>query len=495
MVGRIAPALLCTVVALAPLPFGSAEPFWAGIWCTLLALAILSCGRIDASRPLRGAIVAVLVVVAAWCVVVVLQFAPAEWKWIGIPHPAWGEAGRLLTDHVVVPRIAAVGAVPIAALAPPLALVLALLAGLVMGSDPATLVRVYHWAANAGLAYAAYGIFAEVTNPGLLLWHVKTAYVNSVTGTFVNHNTAATFFGAIAIIWYARALRELRQTVNLARMTDLAYLAYKLKSLQFRQVRHGLYFVVVLATTIMTKSRAGAVLTLAGLGLVTILYFAGEIKRGKRALLGLFALAAVGMVVLEAVGGQLAHQIETRGLADPSRIQAYRSSLAVIHDFPWLGTGLGSFPDVFPAYRTAQAGVWGVWDHAHSTPLELMVEMGIPFSLLVFALWAAMLALLLRAALGGTGNRIYVIAATAIGLVATLHSMVDFSLQIPGFSIVCGALMGASLASILAPPADAPLRRHRSEAKPSQSVIAVPPGTEPAPVCQERQNSGLIMDL
>ena len=145
--------------------------------------------------------------------------------------------------------------------------------------------------------------------------------------------------------------------------------------------------------------------------------------------------------------------MKARGIYDVGRVDAWRSSLSIVYDYPWLGTGLGTFASVFSAYRNPAAGVWGVWDHAHSTPLELLVEMGVPFSLLVFALWSIMLGFLVRAAIRGTGNRIYVIAGAGIGTLATLHSLVDFSLQIPGFSLVCCSLVGASIAAALVPAA------------------------------------------
>jgi O-antigen ligase len=221
--------------------------------------------------------------------------------------------------------------------------------------------------------------------------------------------------------------------------------------LKFRHIWVSLAFLVVLATTLMTRSRAGALLTLAALGLVTVLYFGREIKTGRRRLTGLTAAAGIGLLFVAIAGGQLEHRIETQGVFDAGRWDTWASSLSIIKAHPWLGTGLGTFAGVFPAYRSPAGGVWGVWDHAHSTPIELMVEMGIPFSLLVFVSWLLMLATLVRASWWRRGdNRIYIIAGAGIGFLATLHSLVDFPLQIPGFSIVCGVLLGASLAAALA---------------------------------------------
>jgi O-antigen ligase len=438
--------LVCVVVVLAPLPFGSAEPFWGGVWCALLGLALLVAAPPIDDASHRTAIQLILVAVAAWCLIVVLQYTSAGSLFP--PGPGWDQAGHLVT---VAPRVAAYSQIPIVAVVPPLALILALLAGLVFGGDPTFTPRIYNWVAIAGLVYAGYGIFAELTNPTMLLWRQKTFYLDSVTGTFVNHNTAATFFGSIAIIWYLRSLREIRRRFDLTRWNDLGYVFRKLQNLETIQTGYITAFLALLATMFMTRSRAGSLLTMGVLGIVTMLYFNHMIKGARRVLIGAIALMVLGAVAVELAGGQLTTEIETRGLYDVARADAWHSELKIVRDYPWLGTGLGTFSSVFPAYRTPASGVWGVFDRAHSTPIELLVEMGIPFSIFVFVLWIVMLWFLLRASVRLTGGRLYVIAGTGIVTLGTLHSTVDFSLQIPGFSIVCCTLAGASLAQALLP--------------------------------------------
>ena len=447
---NVPPLLVCLVVSLAPLPFGSAEPFWGAVWCALLGVALLlGAGRLGSEVRLRTPILLLLSVVAVWCVIVALQYLPAGL--LTSAGPGWVEAGRIIGDHPLVPKLAAYGEIPIAAIVPPLSLVMGLLVGLVFGAEPGFTERIYRWVAIAGLFYAGFSIFSEITNPSMLLWREKIAYVDAITGTFVNHNTAAVFFGAVAIIWYLLTLRELRRRIDFSRWRDPAYILNKLTNQNLFQLGYALAFFFALATTFMTRSRGGSLLTIAMLGLVTALYFIRELGSARRLLIGLVGFAIAGSIVLVAAGGQLTHQIDTRGVYDVGRADAWRSALSIVHDYPWLGTGLGTFASVFSAYRNPAGGVWGVWDHAHSTPLELLVEMGVPFSLLVFALWSMMIGFLVRAAIRGTGNRLYVIAGAGIGALATLHSLIDFSLQIPGFSLVCCSLMGTSLAAALLP--------------------------------------------
>ena len=460
---NVAPILVCLVVSLAPLPFGSAEPFWGAVWCAILGVALLlGAGRLGSEVRLRTPILLLLSVVAVWCVIVALQYLPAGM--LTPAGPGWVEAGRIMGDHPLVPKLAVYGEIPIAAVVPPLSLVMGLLVGLVFGAEPGFTERIYRWVAVAGLLYAGFSIFSEITNPTMLLWREKIAYVEALTGTFVNHNTAAVFFGSVAIIWYLLALRELRRTVDLSRWREPTYIFNKLRNQNVFLLGYALACFFAIATTFMTRSRGGSLLTIAMLGLVTALYFIRELGSARRLLIALAGFAIAGAIVLVAAGGQLTHQIESRGVYDVGRVDAWRSALAIVRDHPWFGTGLGTFESVFSAYRNPAGGVWGVWDHAHSTPLELMVEMGVPFSLLVFALWSLMLGFLVRSAIRGTGNRLYVIAGAGIGTLATLHSLVDFSLQIPGFSLLCCGLVGSSIAAALVPAA-ATQRRGSESAK------------------------------
>jgi O-antigen ligase len=61
----------------------------------------------------------------------------------------------------------------------------------------------------------------------------------------------------------------------------------------------------------------------------------------------------------------------------------------MIADHPWLGTGQGTFAAAYPAYRSSKVSMWGVWDIAHNTLLEIGADMGIPIAVLVALAWVA----------------------------------------------------------------------------------------------------------
>jgi O-antigen ligase len=121
----------------------------------------------------------------------------------------------------------------------------------------------------------------------------------------------------------------------------------------------------------------------------------------------------------------------------------------MIADHPWFGTGQGTFAYAFPAYRSPNISMWGVWDIAHNTLLEVASDMGIPIATLVVIAWLVVFAVLIRGALVRRRDLVIPVAALAVAILAVLHSLIDFTLQIPGYAIVAMALIGAGLAQSL----------------------------------------------
>src|SRR5262249_2265048 len=142
-------------------------------------------------------------------------------------------------------------------------------------------------------------------------------------------------------------------------------------------------------------SRAGVVLSLIGLVLSFTIFFRRRLPRRTGWLAAVLIGGAVALVLLQVLGGSVVGRFEAFGLADSGRIETYRSTLQIIRDHPWFGTGLGTFAWASPAYRSANISMWGVWDRAHSTPLELAADLGLPLAALVAVAWLAILVVLI----------------------------------------------------------------------------------------------------
>jgi O-antigen ligase len=118
----------------------------------------------------------------------------------------------------------------------------------------------------------------------------------------------------------------------------------------------------------------------------------------------------------------------------------------MIADHPWFGTGQGTFAYAFPAYRSPNVSMWGVWDIAHNTLLEIAADMGVPIAALVVVAWIVIFAVLIRGVWVAPRDLVVPVAAFSVAVLAVLHSLIDFTLQIPGYSIMALALIGAGLA-------------------------------------------------
>ena len=120
--------------------------------------------------------------------------------------------------------------------------------------------------------------------------------------------------------------------------------------------------------------------------LTFMIYFGRDLSR-TGILLGLVGCVAISLLLLYVLGRNIGSRIDLLGLSDAGRLSVYLSTLKIITDNPWFGTGLGTFATAFPAYRSSDISMQGSWDRAHNTHLEFASEMGIPLTIIVAAAW------------------------------------------------------------------------------------------------------------
>jgi O-antigen ligase len=440
-------ALALAVFVLAPIPLGSANNRWVALWCLLLGLSLAAADMSGLTRLHKRYMLLTLALLAAWAGVAALQQAPSSWT--GIADPIWGEVGGLLPEPHSAARAAATAASPLPAAGMPILFALAFLRALLIARTPAGGERVMTVLAYAVLLLGVLSFVAYRLDPGSILGEPKTFYRNVFTGTFVNSNTAAAYFGLGMVLWTCRLV----QRIPAGRPRRLSGWAGRLLQLTDRITPTIiLSLVAVLAClgfVIMTASRAGLILSLAASSLVAVVLLRGRLlpRRRSTSLLVLGLALVVAFIVLN---GEVVVRIQQFGLIDQYRLEVYRICLGLIARYPWLGIGPGAFEAVFPSVRTEELGLFGIWDRAHSVPLELAVEMGLPLAAAVSVAWIATLAILTRACFAGAQNRRgggvdIVIAATGVALLGTLHSLVDFPLQTAGFLAPFAAVFGAGI--------------------------------------------------
>lgn len=378
------------------------------------------------------------------------------WNLPGDPwaHPLWGKASTLFDG--LAPSISVDPSVTSAAAYSLLLpfLVYAACLALFPGDDGA--MKLMRWLAGMGAAFAVFGLVQLLAFPDSLLIWQKTAYRDSLTGTFVNRNTAGTLLGIASLsfltllIWNMRKVREWSSLFVAIVDPNVEV------RLPWRAILAAVLLVIVLLALVLTKSRgaigATAIAYLAVLPGLALSAFRHRRQNGRATvakggivravLVALVALVAIGCTVW-LFGGLAIHRMEVRGF-DAIRLCVYSASLDAIGENWRFGTGFGTFSTVFPIYRLPDCGFpKDVFHRAHNVYLEGMLGLGLPFLGLVVALYLHIGSILARGV--RTRRRFRFVPIIGIGAVilSSLHSLVDFSVEVPGMAAYMAAFLAA----------------------------------------------------
>jgi O-antigen ligase len=158
--------------------------------------------------------------------------------------------------------------------------------------------------------------------------------------------------------------------------------------------------------------------------------------------------------LVSATGASMVERLEYG--RDGLRLLIYQDTLAMIADRPLLGHGYGSYGTSFLRYRERAAGPLVV-DKAHNTYLEHAAELGIPATVLLYLAPLLLVLFCLRGAFVRRKEKIYPLLAVSATVLVAVHSLMDFSLQIPAVAVTYAMILGMGTAqSIPSPRASGP---------------------------------------
>jgi O-antigen ligase len=299
----------------------------------------------------------------------------------------------------------------------------------------------------AGTIVAIYGLAVEVSGGDTILWFEKRSYLGFLTATFINRNSAATYFGIMTLIGLAYALRQAQTAIKpdaVRRRRDKLVMLFEAIPGPL-----GLWIVftmLMLTTLTMTASRAGLCATLlAAMGLILVLQNKG--KSGKLSFLFAATLVLLVLIIIEISGGGLAQRFVMESVNSFGRMDVYAITFSAIGDHLWFGTGLGTFEDVFLMYVDGTSDLASfTWDKAHNSYLELFLGLGAPAALIYLGVVLSWIIQCLSGIFRRHKDRHFPALAFAASLLVGIHSFVDFSLQIQGVAIVYITLLSIGLA-------------------------------------------------
>jgi O-antigen ligase len=446
MIARAVFWLLLALVVLAPLPFGSNRP-WAWDFLALASGGLLGFWALAASanpalysiawrhyRPPALLFAAFLL----WAMFQTVSFSPDSWH-----HPSWQAAATALGQ----PLAGAIGVAPDDGRNGVMRLLcygIVFWLAMQFGRRHA---RTIWWTLTLAItAYAIYGLIVQFSGSGTILWFPKWSYQGSLTSTFVNRNHFAAYAGVGLILNLALIAAEVKDTARHGLSTRSGFIYF------IDHVRPPIFilmisFVVLTTALLLSHSRAGLFCSAIG---VLVMLGAFGISQGLRSRsLILFGaiIFCVGIAILaisgDAVTARMGELIEN---AEP-RAQIYALSLQAIAERPLLGTGLGSFEQIFRFMRGADFGASEpTYDVAHNSYLELAVEAGLPAAILFYAAMAIIVLVFLHGARERRAAIIYPCTGLATSALLGVHALVDFSLQIPAIAVTFAMIAGVAYA-------------------------------------------------
>jgi O-antigen ligase len=269
-----------------------------------------------------------------------------------------------------------------------------------------------------GFLVAIFGILQHLTFNGKLYWFREMHYGGIPFGPYVNRNHFAGFAelfipAALVPLMLGRVRRE-------------------------RLLVVGLFAVVSIGSLFLAASRGG-VISFAAQVLIIVGWMAWRRTRTKQMLAGAAVLTAALLMVSWLGVKEITQRFSTMKameVASGKRASMRKDTFRIFLDHPWMGTGLGTLPIVFPPYETLYDG--RVVNHSHNDYVEALSDTGIIGGMCC----ALFLGMLLFHSLGQlSGNNLPFTAILNLsGLVACVgflvHSFVDFNLHLPANALL-----------------------------------------------------------
>jgi O-antigen ligase len=449
---------LVLVVGLSPFVLGSNRPLpWSYNAILAGVLALSAAGTMLLARgqttPMRfDYIVAPMLLITlgiGWAGVQLLPLPDL------LPvHPAWQVAGDVLGKDVTA-SISINRHETLWSLARWATVACIFLAAYVLARPAEDARRLVDWFLLAGLLAAAYGLARVVLGIPKILWWPHEGH-HFLTAGFLNRNSAAMFFGLCLVCSLSLLIDRFRriraETEGRSTAGSMQVLADNLAG------RLGFYMlclVVFLMAVLMTGSRGGIASSFVACLVLLVLYGVRAMRSKSRSrssgggpafVLGVLIIAGLGVTLIELAGGNLAQRLTMQGFEDADRLEVYRQSLVALRDYAWTGSGLGTFQDVYQAYRIDLSRTQSVWDKAHNDYLELLIGLGVPAALLVLAGLVGMGMKTLSGFFRRRRGAAYPAAAFAACVLVSLHSLTDFGIQMQANAMAFALVLAAGLA-------------------------------------------------
>jgi hypothetical protein len=241
----------------------------------------------------------------------------------------------------------------------------ALLAVFFLGLSLFRSASVARWFRSAmlwfGFLVSVMATLQTFTSRHSIFWIFSTEYTDNM-GPILYHNHYAAFIEVVLPIALYEALKREGTSLLYSGMVAAMY-----------------------ASVIVSASRAGSILTTAEIIVVPLLLWRRRRADGAVVRSLLLRMAVLIAVFTAIVGPETVWNRFWESDPYAGRRELAIASMHMVAANPWLGTGLGTWPTAYPRYAITDSGRFA--NQAHSDWLQWAAEGGIPFALMLAALF------------------------------------------------------------------------------------------------------------
>jgi O-antigen ligase len=321
---------------------------------------------------------------------------------------------------------------------------------LIKGSQARTLALVF---CLYGAGVAGFALLQGVASNGKLYWIRQPRMGGWIYGPYVNHNHYAGLMEMLVPIPLVLALTRMASSRTRAVAAAAA---------------------AVMAGTIFLSGSRGGMLAIVTEFVILAALLVKQ-KRSLRTAIGVGVFLAIVAGLLTWIGGaELSKRIATvtsshSEITNDVRTYINRDGLKMFLKKPVLGWGLGTFPVVYPEFRTFYTNFFV--NQAHNDYLQLLVETGlVGFATMLWFLGTLYVSAIRKIKNWPSEISAAVALSCVLGLTGILvHSAVDFNLQIPANAALFYVLCTLAAAEPFAQPAR---KRRVMRSKPPEELPA-----------------------
>ena len=386
LAGWVVVGLFVLLLVVSPLPMGANRDWaWSPMAVVVGILAVLGAAGLGTHHGFKFAADERLPLLALiGCFAVYIAVAFLQMSTLVVPRGAaalYGQAAAILGQaHAAVATLAIDASREV--LLKSLACALIFVIARAMSADQRRARALLYALVVCALVVVAYALLMQATTHSCYLGsYLKKQFDYNpaadhclMSGTFVNSNSFGCFMGmalvaAVALLFGGERTRRAE--------LDYGEEESPLNWLTGRRLVLIALAIVFMGCLLISGSRGGFGATM--FGVVALLFLllressGGVFQLRRTVVIGVLFSIVVGLIA----GGAMVQKMSTLAQGgSANRIAIWRTSLEAIGQSPWLGWGLGSYPDIYTMLQPPEVALPN--DKAHSTPLETVVEVGIP---------------------------------------------------------------------------------------------------------------------